>query len=50
MEMSRLRTIRIDLAPTVYEEAEERAIERDVGVTDLIRHVFLEWLREQRSD
>jgi len=47
--MSRLRTVRIDLAPSVYEEAEERAAERDVGVTDLIRHVFLEWLRDQQS-
>lgn len=48
--MSRLRTVRIDLAPSVYEEAEEHAVDQDIGVTDLIRHILLEWLRAQKSD
>lgn len=48
--MSRLRIVRLDLAPSVYEEAEALAADRDIGVTDLIRHVFLEWLHAQKSD
>jgi len=48
--MSRLRTIRIDLAPVVYERAEVIAAERDIGAADLIRHVFLKWLDSQSVD
>lgn len=43
--MTRLRSVRIDLAPSLYEKAEGLANEEDIGVEDLMRRVFIEWLR-----
>lgn len=42
--MIRTRTVRLDLSPTIYEDLEARAIERDGGVNDVIRYILTRWI------
>jgi len=42
----RSRVIRLDLSNTLYAPLEHHALTLDVGVTDLLRHLIVDWAKE----
>ena len=38
------RTIRLEISLEFYDALEAHALERDVGIADVLRHVVIEWL------
>jgi hypothetical protein len=43
--MTRSRTIRLDISPSIYNVLEWNAIEKDMGISDIIRRVVIEWCK-----
>jgi len=47
---TRSRTIRLDIAPVIYEALETEAMNIDSGVSDVIRRILVQWMSDNPSD
>ena len=45
----RSRTVRLEIAPSIYEAMETEADRIDSGVSDVIRRILVQWMRDNPS-
>jgi hypothetical protein len=50
MAFERCRTLRLDIAPGVYDNLEAHAVEEDIGVADLARRIIVRWSHDHQAD
>lgn len=46
MSFPRPRTLRLDICTDIYDVLENEALNRDIGVPDIVRHIIVEWMAE----